>query len=42
VRLACADVLGRFSRTENLETLTRLAADPVQIVAQRALSSLES
>ena len=42
VRLACADVLGRFSRAENLETLTRLAADPMQIVAQRALSFLDS
>ena len=41
VRLACADVLGRFSRPENLETLTRLAADPVAIVAQRAMSRLE-
>ena len=41
VRLSCADVLGRFSRPENLETLTRLAADPVAIVAQRAISQLE-
>ncbi len=41
VRLSCADVLGRFSRPENMETLTRLAADPVAIVAQRAISSLE-
>ena len=41
VRLACADVLGRFSRPENLEVLTRLAADPVAIVAQRAISHLE-
>ena len=41
VRLACADVLGRFSRPENMETLTRLAADPVAIVSQRAVSYLE-
>ncbi len=42
VRLACAEVLGRFSRPENMETLTRLAADPVAIVSQRAISYLES
>ncbi len=42
VRLACVEVLGRFSRAENLESLTRLAADPMAIVAQRALSFLES
>lgn len=41
VRLACADVLGRFSRPENMETLTQLAADPVAIVSQRAISYLE-
>ena len=41
VRLACAEVLGRFSHPENLEALTRLAADPVAVVAQRALSYLE-
>jgi HEAT repeat protein len=41
VRLASVDVLGRFSRPENLEALTQLAADPVAIVAQRALSFLE-
>jgi HEAT repeat protein len=41
VRLSCADVLGRFSRPENMETLTRLAADPVAIVAQRAITHLE-
>jgi HEAT repeat protein len=41
VRLACADVLGRFSRPQNLETLTQLAADPVAIVSQRAISYLE-
>jgi HEAT repeat protein len=42
VRLACADVLGRFQRPENLAALAQLAADPVPIVAQRALSFLES
>ncbi len=41
VRLACVDVLGRFSRPENLEVLTQLATDPVAIVAQRAISRLE-
>jgi HEAT repeat protein len=42
VRLACADVLGRFVRPENLAALSQLAADPVGIVAQRALSFLEA
>ncbi len=42
VRLACVEVLGRFARPENMATLTQLAADPVSIVAQRALSFLES
>jgi HEAT repeat protein len=42
IRLACADVLGRFQRPENLAVLAQLAADPVPIVAQRALSFLES
>lgn len=42
VRLACAEVLGRFSRPENLAALAQLAADPVAIVSQRALSFLES
>lgn len=42
IRLSCAEVLGRFSRPENLAALARLAADPVPIVAQRALSFLES
>lgn len=41
IRLACADVLGRYSRPENMEALTRLAADPVAIVSQRALNYLE-
>lgn len=42
VRLSCAEVLGRFSRPENLAPLAQLAADPVPIVAQRALSFLEA
>lgn len=42
VRLSCAEVLGRFSRPENLAALAQLAADPVPIVAQRALSYLET
>lgn len=42
VRLACADVLGRFRRPENRAALAQLAADPVAIVSQRALSSLEA
>lgn len=42
VRLACAEVLGRFVRPENLAALSQLAADPVSIVSQRALSFLEA
>ena len=42
IRLSCAEVLGSFSRPENLAALEKLAADPVPIVAQRALSFLES
>ncbi len=42
VRLACAEVLGRFVRPENIAGLSQLAADPVPIVSRRALSSLES
>lgn len=42
VRLSCAEVLGRFSRPENLAALAQLATDPVPIVAQRALAFLES
>lgn len=42
IRLSCAEVLGRFSRPENLAALAQLAADPVPIVAQRALSFLEA
>jgi HEAT repeat protein len=41
VRLACADVLGRFRGPENRAALAQLAADPVSIVSQRALASLE-
>ncbi len=41
VRLACTEVLGRFARPENLAGLTLLAADPVPVVARRALASLE-
>jgi HEAT repeat protein len=41
VRLAAAEVLGRFLRPENLAALSQLAADPVSIVAQKATSSLE-
>jgi HEAT repeat protein len=41
VRLACAEVLGRFLRPENLAALSQLAADPAAIVSQRALSFLE-
>lgn len=42
VRLAAADVLGRFVRPGNLAALTQLAADPVRLVAERALAALES
>jgi HEAT repeat protein len=42
VRLAAAEVLGRFSRSGNLVALTRLAADSVPAVAHRALSALEN
>ncbi len=41
VRLACAEVLGRFHRPENLAVLAQLAADPVPIVAQRAMAVLD-
>ena len=41
VRLACADVLGRFQRPDNLAALAQLASDPSTIVAQRALGYLE-
>lgn len=42
VRLSCAEVLGRFARPENMAALAQLAADPVPIVSQRALSFLEA
>lgn len=42
IRLSCAEVLGRFSRPENLAALAQLATDPVPIVAQRALGFLET
>ncbi|MDY7095108.1 MAG: HEAT repeat domain-containing protein [Acidobacteriota bacterium] len=41
VRLACAEVLGRFQRPKNLAALVQLASDPVTIVAQRAMALLE-
>jgi HEAT repeat protein len=40
VRLACADVLTRFARPENMAPLALLAGDPVPAVAHRALASL--
>lgn len=42
VRLVAAEVLGRFSRSENTVALTRLAADSVPAVSHRALASLEN
>jgi HEAT repeat protein len=41
VRLAAAEVLGRFPAAENQPALSILAADPVPAVAHRALSSLD-
>lgn len=41
IRLACVEVLGRFQKADNLDALTRLAADPVPSIAQRAMSFLE-
>ncbi|HVR10857.1 MAG TPA: HEAT repeat domain-containing protein [Thermoanaerobaculia bacterium] len=41
VRLACAEVLGRFAAPQDVPALARLAADPVPAVAHRALSCLE-
>jgi HEAT repeat protein len=41
VRLAAAEVLGRFPAPENQPALSVLAADPVPAVAHRALSSLD-
>lgn len=43
VRLAAAEALGRFGQEEaNRTHLARLAADPVPVVAQQALATLES
>ncbi|MFL6194896.1 MAG: HEAT repeat domain-containing protein [Thermoanaerobaculia bacterium] len=42
VRLAAAEVLGRFNRHENTVVLTRLAADSVPAVAHRALAALDN
>jgi len=42
VRLAAAEVLGRFFRPENTVSLARLAADSVPAVAHRALAALEN
>jgi HEAT repeat protein len=41
IRLACVEVLGRFQKADNLDALTRLAADPVPAIAQRAMFFLE-
>ena len=41
VRLACAEVLGRFPKAENLDALTKLAADPVPVVAQQAMAFMD-
>jgi len=40
IRLAAVEALGRFSRPANLRSLAQLAADPVSIVAQKALAAL--
>lgn len=42
VRLACAEVLGRFPGPENLSALATLASDPSPVVAQRARALLDS
>jgi HEAT repeat protein len=42
VRLAAVEVLARFARPENLTAVSSLAADPVAIVAQRALTALRT
>ncbi len=42
IRLAAVEALARFSRPANLRSLARLAADPVSIVAQKALAALRS
>jgi HEAT repeat protein len=41
IRLACVEVLGGTGRTENVELLIQLAADPVGLVAHRARAKLE-
>jgi HEAT repeat protein len=42
VRLAAVDVLARYARPGNLTAISSLAADPVAIVAQRALTALRT
>lgn len=42
VRLSCAEVLARFRRPENLAALMQLTADPVPIVAEKALGFVEN
>ncbi len=42
IRLAAVEALSRFSRPENLDVLSELAADPVALVAQSALGALRS
>jgi HEAT repeat protein len=42
VRLAAVEVLARYARPENLTAVSGLAADPVAIVAQRALTALRT
>jgi HEAT repeat protein len=42
IRLAAVEALARFSRPANLRFLAQLAADPVSIVAQKAISALRS
>jgi HEAT repeat protein len=42
VRLACVEVFGRFLTAENIDYLTRLASDPVNVVSQRARELLEA
>jgi HEAT repeat protein len=41
IRMACAEVLGRFSDPRNRELLALLAADPVPAVARQALAQLD-
>jgi HEAT repeat protein len=42
VRLASADVLGRFPGAENLSILATLSSDPASVVAHRARALMES